>query len=136
MDDALIFILAAALGITGLITIVGAITDAREKREARRMRAKHAEAVRMGRLRRSIVGNIPDVTSEEYDDAVQVLIRKYHMGDRDGGLALDDDTLPLAADRMTDTILQARLTRAMLDTAELNPKLENQGTEGWLHSAS
>lgn len=133
MDDAIVFILAAALGITGLITIVGAITDAREKHEARRMRAKHTEAVRMGRLRRSIVGNIPDVTSEEDDDAVQVLIRKYHMGDRDGGLALDDDTLPLAADRMTDTILQARLTRAMLDAAELN---ENQGTEGGLHSAS
>ena len=37
----IVFVLAAALGITGLIVIVGAITEAQEKHEARQMRERH-----------------------------------------------------------------------------------------------
>ena len=84
----------------------------------------------MIRLKKAILSRIPDVTQEEYDDAIQTLIRKYHMADRQGGLSLDDQTIGLAADRMTDTILQARLTRAALDTAEINLQIKNQEVKG------
>lgn len=130
MADGLIAILVAGGVISGAILLAGAMIHLYEIQEERHISRKRKKVVDAVMLFKAVSRQVPELTDSEFNDAVQYVIRKYHMADKNGGLDTQSQSMEYISMLIAETVGQTRLFKETLAIAqadaELNPKTDRE----------